>query len=166
MKESHPEPPRERDDSGQPPRREDGDGAPTVIGRVEPVRRIVSAIPASGSIQKSTVPCYRDELERIESMLVENRSLALLYVDAKNLAAIEHDYGATIYDQVRDILTNLIVDMQGVETRRDDVVTVDEVHGDTFLIFLSKKREESPFGRASLRDINIDVLQVVDTDTA
>ena len=107
-----------------------------------------SATGAAG--QSGQVPCYRDESETIHGMLADNRSLALLYVDASNLAAIEHDYGATIYEQVRAILTNLILDMRGVETRRDDLVTVTETHGDTFLIFLSKKREERPFGHGDL----------------
>ena len=83
-------------------------------------------------------------------MLADNRSLAVLYVDASNLASIEHDYGVGIYGQVREILTNLILEMRGVETRRDDLVTVTETHGDTFLIFLSKQREERPFGHGDL----------------
>ena len=96
------------------------------------------------------VPAYRDLSGEIRDLLHENRSLALLYVDASHLAQVEHDYGAGIYDQVRSILTNLILDMRGVETRRDDLVTVNETHGDVFLIFLSKKREERPFGQGDL----------------
>lgn len=109
--------------------------------------------PAASSVvttPRGQVPCYRDRSETIHGMLAVNRSLAVLFVDASNLAQIEHDYGAGIYEQVRAILTNLILDMRGVETRRDDLVTVNEVHGDTFLIFLSKKREERPFGHGDL----------------
>ena len=100
--------------------------------------------------QTGQVPCYRDVPDTLHGMLVDNRSLAVLYVNASNLASVEHDYGAEIYEQVREILTNLILEMRGVETRRDDLVTVTETHGDRFLIFLSKKREERPFGHGDL----------------
>jgi EAL domain-containing protein (putative c-di-GMP-specific phosphodiesterase class I) len=43
--------------------------------------------------------------------------------------------------------------MRGRETRQDDLVTVNEKHGDVFLIFLSKKREEIPFGRGDLENL-------------
>lgn len=108
------------------------------------------AITPSVTGQPGQVPCYRDVPDTLHGMLVDNRSLAVLYVDASNLASVEHDYGAEIYEQVREILTSLILDMRGVETRRDDLVTVTETHGDRFLIFLSKKREERPFGHGDL----------------
>jgi EAL domain-containing protein (putative c-di-GMP-specific phosphodiesterase class I) len=98
----------------------------------------------------SIVPCYRDRTDEIRHMLISNRCLALLFIDASHLAQIEHDYGAAIYEEVRGILTNLILDMRGVETRRDDLVTLAESHGDVFLIFLDKKREERPFGQGDL----------------
>ena len=120
------------------------------IGRIIP-KTVVAAVPFMANAGAAVeVPCYREHLEEIHCRLEDNRSLALLSVDATNLEAVEHDYGAAIYDQVRAILTNLILDMKGVETRRDDLVTVSESHGDTFLIFLSKKREERPFGQGDL----------------
>ena len=124
--------------------------AATPIGRIVP-KTIVAALPSMANVGGAVeVLCYRECLEEIHSRLEENRSLALLYVDATNLEAVEHDYGAAIYDQVRAILTNLVLDMKGVETRRDDLVTVNESYGDTFLIFLSKGREERPFGQGDL----------------
>src|SRR5262245_29389141 len=98
----------------------------------------------------SAVPCYRDRMDEIREMLVSNRCLAVLFIDASQLAHIEHDYGNGVYEQVRDILQNLILEMRGVETRRDDLVTVAENHGDVFLIFLTKKREDRPFGQGDL----------------
>ena len=120
------------------------------IGRIVP-KMIVATLPSMTNAGAAVeVPCYRERLDEIHSRLEQNRSLALLYVDATNLAAVEHDYGAAIYDQVRAILTNLVLDMRGVETRQDDLVTVSESYGDTFLVFLSKKREERPFGHGDL----------------
>jgi EAL domain-containing protein (putative c-di-GMP-specific phosphodiesterase class I)/GGDEF domain-containing protein len=113
---------------------------------VEPEPKILS-LP---SVATASVPCYRDRLDEIRAMLVQNRSLALLFIDASHLAQVEHDYGGGIYEQVRDILQNLLLEMRGVETRRDDLVTVAENHGDVFLIFLTKKREDRPFGQGDL----------------
>jgi len=104
-------------------------------------------LPAVAAV---SVPCYRDRMDEIRAMLVTNKCLALLFIDASHLAQVEHDYGGSIYDQVRDILQNLILEMRGVETRRDDLVTVAENHGDVFLIFLTKKREDRPFGQGDL----------------
>jgi EAL domain-containing protein (putative c-di-GMP-specific phosphodiesterase class I) len=106
--------------------------------------------PAVPSAVAAVVPCYRDRMDQIREMLVANRCLAVLFVDASHLASIEQDYGSGIYEQVRDILQNLILEMRGVETRRDDLVTVAESHGDVFLIFLTKKREGRPFGKGDL----------------
>jgi len=113
---------------------------------VEPERKRL-ALPAIGI---TTVPCYRDKMDEIRAMLVTNRCLALLFIDASHLAQVEHDYGGVLYEQVRDILQNLILEMRGIETRRDDLVTVAENHGDVFLIFLTKKREDRPFGQGDL----------------
>ena len=90
----------------------------------------------------SEVATYREKFDEIKAMLLQNRSLALLYIDASKLSQIEHDYGSQIYEEVLQLVTQLVLDMRGMQTRQDDLVTVNERHGDVFLIFLSKKREE------------------------
>jgi EAL domain-containing protein (putative c-di-GMP-specific phosphodiesterase class I) len=137
-------PPAEADEFGALTSRADAKG-PLLLGNVfgPPAKQ------APGPTA-SAVPCYRDRMDVIREMLVANRCLAVLFIDASHLAHIEHDYGNGIYEQVRDILQNLILEMRGVETRRDDLVTVAENHGDVFLIFLTKKREDRPFGRGDL----------------
>ena len=86
-------------------------------------------------------------------MIFDNRSLALLYIDASRLSQIEQDYGSQVYEDVLKLLTGLIMEMRGRQTRQNDLVTVNERHGDVFLIFLSKKREERPFGRGDLENL-------------
>jgi EAL domain-containing protein (putative c-di-GMP-specific phosphodiesterase class I) len=107
---------------------------------VGPIRPSASAI----------VPCYRERMDQLRSMLLANRCLAVLLIDACHLAHVEHDYGRGVYEQARGVLQNLILEMRGVQTRRDDLVTVAEDHGDVFLIFLSNKREDRPFGSGDL----------------
>ena len=105
------------------------------------------------ALASSEVATYREKFDHIKGMLVQNRSLALLYIDASRLSQIEHDYGSQIYEEVLQLVTQLILDMRGMQTRQDDLVTVNERHGDVFLIFLSKKREEKPFGKGDLEHL-------------
>ncbi len=107
-------------------------------------------LPALTTKEVST---YREKFSEINRMLADNRSLALLYIDASRLSQIENDYGSQIYEDVLQLLTHIIVDMRGLQTRHDDLVTVNEKHGDIFLIFLSKKRQDKPFGRGDLENL-------------
>jgi len=104
-------------------------------------------------VATSDVASYREKFDEIKAMLLQNRSLALLYIDASKLSQIERDYGSQIYEEVLQLVTKLILDMRGMQTRQDDLVTVNERHGDVFLIFLSKKREEKPFGKGDLEHL-------------
>jgi len=109
--------------------------------------------PSAAGLASSQVATYREKFDEIKKMLVDNKSLALLYIDASRLSQIEHDYGSQIYEEVLQLVTKLILDMRGMQTRQDDLVTVNERHGDVFLIFLSKKREEKPFGKGDLEHL-------------
>ncbi len=107
----------------------------------------------SGLSEDTDIATYRDKFDDIRQMLVEHQSLALLYIDASGLSAIEQDYGSQVYEDVLRLLTNLITEMRGEQTRLEDLVTINEKHGDVFLIFLSKKRKERPFGRGDLENL-------------
>ena len=109
--------------------------------------------PSAAGLASPQVATYREKFDEIKKMLVDNKSLALLYIDASRLSQIEHDYGSQIYEEVLQLVTKLILDMRGMQTRQDDLVTVNERHGDVFLIFLSKKREEKPFGKGDLEHL-------------
>lgn len=122
---------------------------PSAPGYLEGHRR---EAPTAG-LTPPTVATYREKFDEIKKMLVVNRSMALLYIDASKLSQIEHDYGSQIYEEVLQLVTKLILDMRGMQTRQDDLVTVNERHGDVFLIFLSKKREERPFGKGDLEHL-------------
>jgi EAL domain-containing protein (putative c-di-GMP-specific phosphodiesterase class I) len=137
------DPPRLPDDDS-----EEGLGAPAA-SRSSPLIR-----PAAERLGRpSAVSSYREKFEQIKQMLVQNRSLALLYLDASRLSQIEQDYGSTVYEEVLGVVTDLILNMKGVQTRQDDLVTVNERHGDIFLIFLSQKRQELPFGQGDLEKL-------------
>ena len=107
----------------------------------------------SGLPEDSDIATYREKFDDIRQMLVEHQSLALLYIDASGLSAIEQEYGSQVYEDVLRLLTNLITEMRGQQTRLEDLVTINEKHGDVFLVFLSKKRRERPFGRGDLENL-------------
>lgn len=113
-----------------------------MIGNVFEAAERAQSSAESVSVRAAREPirCYREHADEIHEMLAENRCLALLYVEASNLAQIEHDYGDLIHDQVRSLLTNLMLNKPS-EFRRDDLVTVSEPGGDTFLVFLSGAAE-------------------------
>lgn len=106
-----------------------------------------------GLPEDTDISTYREKFDDIRQMLVEHQSLALLYIDASGLSAIEQDYGSQVYEDVLRLLTNLINEMRGRQTRLEDLVTINEKHGDVFLVFLSKKRTERPFGRGDLENL-------------
>ena len=113
-----------------------------------------SAAGDISSIASAPVPSFREKTAEIRQMLADNESLSLLYIDASRLSQIENDYGTEIYEEVVDALTRIILDMKGKQTRRTDLVTVNEKHGNTFLIFLSKKRDDAPFGQGDLEKMS------------
>jgi len=107
----------------------------------------------AGLPEDTDIATYREKFDDIRQMLVEHQSLALLYIDASGLSTIEQEYGSQVYEDVLRLLTNLITEMRGQQTRMEDLVTINEKHGDVFLVFLSKKREERPFGRGDLEHL-------------
>jgi EAL domain-containing protein (putative c-di-GMP-specific phosphodiesterase class I)/GGDEF domain-containing protein len=117
------------------------------LQREENQKQIINTAVGAG------ISTYREKFGEIRQMLIENRSLALLYIDASRLSQIEQDYGSQVYEDVLRLLTGLIMEMRGRQIRQDDLVTVNERHGDVFLIFLSKKRDERPFGRGDLESL-------------
>ena len=118
--------------------------------RVEPDPELPKGLPPCEPVEVAT---YRERFDEIKQMLVANRALALLYIDTSRLSQMEQDYGSRIYEDVLQLMTCVIMEMRGKQTRLEDIVTVYEKYGDVFLIFLSRKREESSFGRGDLENL-------------
>ena len=60
---------------------------------------------------------YRERLDELTLMLSQQGSLALLLVDASELAQVEHDYGSKAFEKVLSVATELVVELQGIEVR-------------------------------------------------
>ena len=87
-------------------------------------------------------------------MLKESGSLGLLFVDATWLSRIEQAYGRKVYGQVLDSLTDLLLGMCHSEIRAQDLISVNGVAGEQFLIFLSSKREDRGFSPGDLEGLS------------
>ena len=114
----------------------------------------------------SSLPTYQEELHQIKSFLIDDGSLALLFIDAQNLNKIEQNFGKEIYRKVLDALTGLILDLKGKEIRQSDLVTLYGIEGEQYLIFLSRKRENRRFQSSDLEGLVDRIGQVINSELA
>jgi len=77
-----------------------------------------------GLPEDTDIATYREKFDDIRQMLVEHQSLALLYIDASGLSTIEQEYGSQVYEDVLRLLTNLITEMRGQQTRMEDLALI------------------------------------------
>jgi EAL domain-containing protein (putative c-di-GMP-specific phosphodiesterase class I) len=90
----------------------------------------------------SQTPPYRERLDALTELLRQQGSLALLLVDASELAQVEHDYGSKAFEKVLSMATELVVELRGIEVRTSDLLSLNDRGGNAFLIFLSQKRND------------------------
>ena len=104
--------------------------------------------------QESKIHTFHSELSTIKKILVENRALALLMIDASHLNRIEKGFGKKIYQDIIGLLNRKLIDLRGRAIRKEDIVTVNHAGGDQFFIFLSKKRNEKKFFSTDLEGLS------------
>ncbi len=88
------------------------------------------------------IPVYQEVIGEIGPLLLDNFSLAALYIDCSRINVIERQYGKKIYLDVLRKIQHVITDMKGKNIRREDIIVSNHAGGDEFIIFLSKKRED------------------------
>lgn len=115
----------------------------------------MSSERVNGIVQKLkkktlSLPPYHEEIKQIKSDLKQSGSLALLYIDASWMGRIEQSYGKVVYGEVLEVMTELLRGLKSKEIRSDDLITV---HGEQFLIFLSRKREDRGFYSSDLESL-------------
>ena len=88
---------------------------------------------------------YLDCVEQILPFLKKQGGLGAILVDLTSLNQVETSYGSTIYSEVLDRATNLILELSGREVRASDIFASNDRSGDGFLVFLSPpKRGVAP----------------------
>jgi EAL domain-containing protein (putative c-di-GMP-specific phosphodiesterase class I) len=94
---------------------------------------------------------YRERIETLRQVLLQQGSLGLLLVDVQALAQIEHQYGSDAFGRVMAMARDLVLELHGQEVRFDDVICLNDRGGDAFLVFFSPKRREGPLRISDLR---------------
>jgi EAL domain-containing protein (putative c-di-GMP-specific phosphodiesterase class I) len=95
---------------------------------------------------------YHERLPDLERELTERGSLGVLVLDASPLAAIEHEYGAAAYEEVRQRVFKILDESRGKDYRQGDILCIDRPRGLRFLFLLDRKRRRTvPLSVADLR---------------
>jgi EAL domain-containing protein (putative c-di-GMP-specific phosphodiesterase class I) len=87
------------------------------------------------------IPTYRERLDELTDQLRERGHLALVLVDASELAQVEHDYGSKAFQQVLSVITGLVLEVRGSEVRSNDLLALNDRGGNAFLVFLAARRD-------------------------
>jgi EAL domain-containing protein (putative c-di-GMP-specific phosphodiesterase class I) len=101
----------------------------------------------------SAIPTYHERLDGLTEQLREQGHLALVLVDASELAQVEHDYGSGAFEQVLTKVSVLVGELMGAEVRTTDLLALNERGGNAFLLFLSPRRSEAE-GRPRIADLD------------
>jgi len=89
------------------------------------------------------IPTYRERLTELADQLREQGYLALVLVDASELAQVEHDYGSKAFEQVLSMVSGLVLETRGSAVRANDLLALNDRGGAAFLVFLSPHRGET-----------------------
>jgi EAL domain-containing protein (putative c-di-GMP-specific phosphodiesterase class I) len=103
-----------------------------------------------GLPQEEPVP-YRERVEELRQVLLQQGSLGLLLIDTSALAQIEHQYGSAAFKKVMGMAQDLVLELRGHEVRAEDVICLNDRGGDAFLVFFSPKRREGPLRIVDLK---------------
>lgn len=88
------------------------------------------------------LPTIIKEYQTLESLLNTNQYLACITAQVEHLQKIEYQYGSDLYNKMLFRITSLLKELKNKEFRDDDVLVVDLVEMDTFVIILSAPRDK------------------------
>ena len=110
----------------------------------------LASLSAEGPAGAVPVP-YRERVEELRRVLVQQGSLGLLLIDTSSLAEIEHQYGTSAFEKVMGMARDMVLELKGHEVRHEDIICINDRGGDAFLVFFSPKRREGPLKIADLK---------------
>ena len=82
------------------------------------------------------------EYARIESLLTENGYIACLTIEVDQLKRIESHYGSMVHGDLLKQTADLLKEMKHANFRDDDILMIDLLDQDTFVIFFSAPRNK------------------------
>jgi EAL domain-containing protein (putative c-di-GMP-specific phosphodiesterase class I) len=102
----------------------------------------VLAQPVGKASVYSDIPTYHERLAGLTGQLRDQGHLAMILVDASELAQVEHDYGSKAFHHVLTMVSGIVGELQGKEVRATDLLALNDRGGNAFLLFLGPKRSE------------------------
>ncbi|MGA0162747.1 MAG: EAL domain-containing protein [Bdellovibrionota bacterium] len=104
---------------------------------------LMSASSSSPHLDESSgLYSFLHYMQDLQEVLVKQRALGLIYIDASDLCKIEYDYGHSVYSEVLREAIASIQELKGKLIRQDDILSIRHPRDENFLLFLSAKREE------------------------
>ncbi len=96
---------------------------------------------------------FQEKIDQISNLLTENNSLSAIYINCTKIGKIERHYGKKVYSDILKKLNRFILDLRGMEIRRNDIIVSVDRGGDEFIIFLSEKRKNKDFYPSDLESM-------------
>jgi len=106
----------------------------------------------------SEIPTYHERLAPLTDQLRQHGHLALVLIDASELAQVEHDYGSRAFEQVLTTVSRFVDELHGTEIRSSDQLALNDRGGHAFLLFLSPRRGDQE-GLPRIADLEQIVLK-------
>lgn len=85
---------------------------------------------------------YLTILPEVTDILKRDQALGLIYVDGRELRQIEERYGVYVFDEVMLNISKILSGTRGTIIRRADMLSLNQVRGYSFIIFLNETRKE------------------------
>ncbi len=95
-------------------------------------------------------PPYWERAEELRHILEVQGCLGLLLIDFSKLGRVERSYGSGTFANLLSTSRDLLMELRGDGVRSTDILAIND-KGDTFLVFLSRKRQE---GAMTISDLH------------
>ena len=99
------------------------------------------------------LPSYLTVLPEVVDLLKKDSALGILYINGMELKVIEEKYGSRLFDDIMINLSRILANMRGSIIRKTDILTLSEVQGYSFIIFMSEARKDRPGVMLSKDDV-------------
>lgn len=96
---------------------------------------------------------YLMVLPEVVDLLRRDSVLGILYINGHQLKVIEEKYGSRLFDDIMINISRILSNMRGSIVRKTDILTLSEVQGYSFIIFMSEARKDKPGAMLSKEDV-------------
>ena len=112
------------------------------VPSAEPSEASTQAGDPTFGLKTESFATYREHLGELKTRLADSGFLALLLIDVSEINKVERDYGSDVYDDLMRLVREVVFELKGKQLRTGDVVALNELAGDVFLIFLMPRNAQ------------------------